>query len=165
MSVLPDLLKPGLSVVFCGTAPSLKSAEEKAYYAKPGNKFWPTLHEVGLTPRRLEPREYPSLLNYGLGLTDLVKDQFGQDSALNFEETSRSVLLEKLLKHAPKIVAFTSLRAVKESLGVSMKYGLQDARVGQSRVFVLPSPSGLASGYWDIAFWRELAWLSHQPRI
>jgi hypothetical protein len=69
--VLPDVLGPGLRVVFCGTAVGSASAKRGAYYAGPGNKFWPTLHAIGLTPRRLMPEEFRSVLDYGIGLTDL----------------------------------------------------------------------------------------------
>ena len=163
MAVLPDLLIPGLNVVFCGTAPSLISAKKEAYYAKPGNKFWPTLYTIGLTPHQLKPHEFPILLNYGIGLTDLVKDQFGQDSGLKFLKGNRSSLEEKILGFAPKIVAFTSLRAAKEFLDCSVKYGVQRDCIGNTVVFVLPSPSGLAGRFWDITWWRELARLVSEP--
>jgi TDG/mug DNA glycosylase family protein len=65
MAILPDLLAPGLNIVFCGTAVSAVSAARGAYYAGPGNAFWPTLYAVGLTPRRFEPEEYPSIIRLG----------------------------------------------------------------------------------------------------
>ena len=68
MSVLPDVLQPGLKVVFCGTAVGNRSAAVGEYYAGRGNQFWRILHLTGLTPRLLEPREYMRLLEYGLGL-------------------------------------------------------------------------------------------------
>lgn len=77
--ILSDVLAPGLRVVFCGTAVSTKSARAGAYYAGPGNAFWSTLHEVGLTPRRLDPSEYAKLPRYGIGLTDLCKLASGSD--------------------------------------------------------------------------------------
>src|SRR5882672_9978757 len=66
--ILPDLLVPGLTLVFCGTAPSSVSAARRAYYAGPGNRFWSILAETGLTPRRLEPEEYGLLPQFGIGL-------------------------------------------------------------------------------------------------
>ena len=68
-----------LRVVFCGTAAGTRSVEAGAYYASPGNAFWATLHQVGLTPRELGPSEYLELLNYGLGLTDICKLSYGSD--------------------------------------------------------------------------------------
>ena len=80
--ILPDLLAPGLDIVFCGTAVGAESARRRAYYAGPGNAFWPTLAQVGLTPRRLKPEEYPLLLTFGIGLTDLAKHVSGNDDIL-----------------------------------------------------------------------------------
>lgn len=73
MTVLPDILAPGLNIVFCGTAVSNVSAQREAYYAGPGNMFWPTLFAIGLTPRLLQPEEFREVLSYGLGLTEFVK--------------------------------------------------------------------------------------------
>ena len=80
--LLPDVLGPGLRVVFCGTAASAVSAQVGAPYAGPGNYFWPTLHEVGLTPRRLEPPEFQEVLQWGIGLTDLCKTRSGSDQEI-----------------------------------------------------------------------------------
>ena len=77
--ILPDLLKPHLKIVFCGRAVDLESACQKSYYARPGNKFWPALYWVRLTPALLASREYRKLLNDELGLTDLVKHLSGTD--------------------------------------------------------------------------------------
>jgi TDG/mug DNA glycosylase family protein len=78
-----DLLRPGLRLVICGTAAGETSAKLGAYYARPGNKFWRVLHEVGLTPdRALFPSEFRELLTYGIGLTDLAKGVSGMDHTL-----------------------------------------------------------------------------------
>jgi TDG/mug DNA glycosylase family protein len=71
--ILPERLKPGLKLVFCGTAAGRQSALQKAYYAHGQNKFWRTLHEVGLTPHLFAPQEYPDLWKLGIGLTDIEK--------------------------------------------------------------------------------------------
>ena len=76
---LPDSLRPGLQLVFVGTAAGRYSAEVGAYYAHPGNRFWRTLHEVGLTPRLYRPEEYRSLLDLGIGFTDVAKRAAGMD--------------------------------------------------------------------------------------
>jgi hypothetical protein len=73
MTVLPDILVPNLHIIFCGTAVVNVSAQRGAYYAGPGNMFWPTLHAVGLTSRRLQPEAYREVLSFGLGLTDSVR--------------------------------------------------------------------------------------------
>ena len=81
--LVPDLLAPGLDLVFCGTAPSPASFKARAYYANPGNAFWATLHAVGLTPERFAPQRYPELLACGIGLTDLNKTEYGSDHELS----------------------------------------------------------------------------------
>src|ERR1700761_4251106 len=80
--VLPDVLAPGLRIVFCGTAAGTESARAGAYYAHPQNRFWRTLHEAGLTPRRFAPAEYHLLPSLGLGLTDIAKFSSGMDREL-----------------------------------------------------------------------------------
>ena len=79
--VLSDLLQHSLRLVLCGTAAGTTSAAERAYYAHPQNKFWKILHETRLTPEQLQPRQYRSLLQHGIGLTDLVKVAAGMDRA------------------------------------------------------------------------------------
>jgi TDG/mug DNA glycosylase family protein len=157
MSVLPDVLAPGLTAVFCGTAVSAVSARRRAYYAGPGNAFWPTLFSVGLTPRLLAPEEYGILPQFGLGLTDLAKTVSGADRILTREDFAPDALIDKIEQHRPKVLAFTSKRAAEEFRGGVVTYGLLTERIGGTRLFVLPSPSGAARGYWDLAPWCELA--------
>ena len=71
--ILPDILDRGLDVVFCGTAVGPKSAEQRSYYAGPGNKFWQILADIGLTPHRLRPSQFKDVNAHGIGLTDLAK--------------------------------------------------------------------------------------------
>jgi len=167
-SVLPDVLRPCLAIVFCGTAAGTASARKRAYYAGPGNAFWPTLFEVGLTPRRLAPEEFNCVTEFGLGLTDLAKSVAGSDRRLREECFDRAGLETRILLHAPKIVAFTSKRAGETFLEESVRYGLQDRAIGRTRLFVLPSPSGAARRWWDPEVWRELARVAErttrQPR-
>jgi TDG/mug DNA glycosylase family protein len=119
--------------VFCGTALGTVAARKRAYYAGPGNAFYRTLWEVGLTPRRLQPAESEELLDYGIGLTDICKTRSGSD-----QEVGRGGFGER------GVWASGRLRAAGGALaGV--------------RAFVLPSTSGAARCYWDIAYWRELA--------
>jgi TDG/mug DNA glycosylase family protein len=159
--LLPDLLAPKLRLVFCGTAPSKASAAAKAYYAKPGNKFWPSLHAVGITPRRFAPHEYPMLLALGFGLTDLCKDHSGTDAELPSGAFDVISFERKLKKFQPAIVAFTSKNAAQSYFGHAVGYGWQGAeQAGEpalARFFVLPSPSGLATRFFDIGIWQELA--------
>lgn len=159
-TILPDVLAPGLRVVFCGTAPGTRSALEGAYYAHPGNYFWRTLFEVGLTPCQLSPQAFREVLQFGIGLTDVAKHAFGSDADLPLDAFDARSLRHKLARHKPRIVAFTSKNAARAALGPpsnAFRYGPQELIVGQSRVFVLPSPSGQARGFWNIETWRELA--------
>ena len=157
MTVLRDVLAPGLAVVFCGTAVGAVSARRGAYYAGPGNAFWRTLCDVGFTPRHLEPEEYSSIRQYGLGLTDLAKTISGSDRVLFNKHFDRNGLRVKLRRYRPHILAFTSKRAAEEFIGHPVDYGLLEERVGKTMLFVLPSPSGAARRYWNAKPWRALA--------
>ena len=155
--VLPDVLKPGLDVVFCGTAAGGRSAREGAYYAHPGNKFWRVLFEAGLTPHLMRPADFPRLPEFGIGATDLCKTQSGRDRAIDAFDVP--AFERKIRRFAPRAVAFTSKTGASIWLGVStgkLHYGLQPARAGFPAVFVLPSPSGAAAGHWTVEPWREL---------
>lgn len=155
--VLPDVLGPGLRVVFCGTAAGAASATRGAYYAGPGNKFWPSLYEVGLIPRRLAPLEFASVLDHGIGLTDLCKTRAGSDLGIGRDAFDVDGLVARIAAHAPGIVAFNGVKAARESLGQIDGYGPQSRRLGGANTWVLPSTSGAASGTWNLAVWRDLA--------
>jgi TDG/mug DNA glycosylase family protein len=155
--ILPDVLRPGLRLVFCGTAAGKRSAQEGAYYAHPGNMFWRALHQAGLTPRQLAPQEFPLLPEFGIGLTDLAKRHAGNDDELPKGAFDVPGLLSKIERYAPGVLAFTSKHAARAVLGAGVAYGLQHHAFGTTRIFVLPSPSGQARGHWDLAPWVMLA--------
>ena len=155
--LVPDLLAPDLRLVFCGTAPSTASAKARAYYAKPGNRFWPTLHAVGITPQRFAPGDYPQLLDLGIGLTDLCKIHSGTDAQLPDDAFDTEAFRQKMLHYRPAMIAFTSKHAAQTFLQHPVDYGLQAGTIGVSRLFVLTSPSGLATRFFDIEIWRQLA--------
>lgn len=159
MDILPDILIAKLATVFCGSAAGTASARRGAYYAGPGNAFWPTLHEIGLTPRRLQPEEYRSVIKFGIGLTDLAKTVSGADATLRSQHFDHDGLRRKILHYQPKLLAFTSKRAAQEFLQHPVTYGLQQEQLGNTTLFVLPSPSGAARGYWDLKPWLTLAQL------
>jgi double-stranded uracil-DNA glycosylase len=143
--------------VFCGTAAGAVAARVGAPYAGPGNRFWWVLHEVGLTPRELEPREFRDLPRFGIGLTDVAKHTSGSDSSLARPDFDPAAVVAKVERYAPAILAFVGKRAAQEVLGRRVGYGPQSVRIGVSDVWVLPSTSGAARGAWDIGPWRELA--------
>lgn len=157
MNVLPDVLAPDLAIVFCGSAAGAVSARRGAYYAGPGNAFWPTLAAVGLTPRLLAPREYACITRYGLGLTDLAKAVAGADRILAREHFDCEGLRHRILQYRPRILAFTGKRAAREFVGHAIDYGPLAETIGTTQLFVLPSPSGAARRYWDERPWRALA--------
>lgn len=163
--VLPDVLTTGLRVVFCGTAAGAYSAQVGAYYAHPRNKFWRTLAAVGLTPRQLAPREFALLPQFGIGLTDVAKFTSGADADLRPADFAPAELRRKVEQYAPRVLAFTSKNAARAGCGLPaaqmIPYGPQAAKIGAATIFVLPSPSGAASGYWDLQPWQALAdWLA-----
>ena len=156
--LVPDLLAPGLDLVFCGTAPSPASFKARAYYANPGNAFWPTLSAVGLTPERLSPDRYPELLTFGLGLTDLNKTEVGSDHELSAHAMDAASLHAKLRRFRPAAIAFTSKHAASLALGVNApSYGRQPDLLEGAVAFVLASPSGRARSFWTLEPWREAA--------
>lgn len=167
--ILPDILQEGLRVVFCGTAASTKSAEVGAYYGNPTNAFWRTLYEIGLTPYQLQPTEFRTVKAYGIGLTDIAKHVSGNDDILSTDDFDGIGLTEKIDTYQPQILAFTSKRGYREWRGIasskSVAYGWQDNMIGQTKIFVLPSPSGAARGYWDISVWQALAETVQQAKV
>jgi TDG/mug DNA glycosylase family protein len=155
--ILPDVLADDLDILFCGTAAGSASARRGAYYAGPGNAFWRTLHRVGLTPCVLEPADFHRLIDWNMGLTDLAKTVSGSDQVLERANFDGARLNGLILQYRPQILAFTSKRAAEELVGHRVEYGLAATGIGATRLFVLPSPSGAARGFWDEDPWRELA--------
>ncbi len=144
-------------MVFCGTAAGSVAARVGAPYAGPGNRFYPALHAVGLTPRELEPTEFRELRSFGLGLTDVAKYAVGGDSLLTAADFDGAAVIEKVERFRPGVLAFVGKRAAREALGEPCGYGQQDVTIGPTHVWALPSTSGAARRFWDIAPWRDLA--------
>jgi TDG/mug DNA glycosylase family protein len=157
MSVLDDVLQENLKIVFCGSAVGKQSAAKQAYYAGPGNQFWPVLARMGLTPHLFSPVEYRDVLKFGIGLTDINQIEFGADRALSKASFDGSALKERIQKYKPRALAFNGKKSAQmyfERRNVS--YGLQDQTIGETLVFILPSTSGAARGFWDEEHWRTL---------
>lgn len=159
--LIPDILTDGLCLVFCGSALGDMSWKRRAYYANPGNRFWQTLAEVGLTPCRLAPEEYSDLVEWRIGLTDLVKTDHGQDAHIFDGHVdlgeARALLRAKILRWQPCVLAFTSRTVAAQFLGKRAVAGRQQERLGRTVVWVLPSTSGLARRFFDIGPWQDLA--------
>jgi TDG/mug DNA glycosylase family protein len=160
MSVLDDVLRPGLRIVFCGSAVGAASALRQAYYAGPGNQFWPILFRAGFTDRQLAPEKYRTLVEFGIGLTDINKIESGNDRSLTRSASDAAGLHAKILQFAPTVLAFNGKRSAQAYFGPQRKplhYGLQPETIGQTQIFVLPSTSGAARGFWDESHWHALA--------
>src|SRR5580658_7531666 len=106
--VLPDLIRPGLSVLFCGINPGLYSAAVGHHFARPGNRFWPALHAAGFTERQLSPFEGDLLLMAGYGVTNFVARATATAEELTADEllAGAKVLTRKIRKYRPRAVAF-----------------------------------------------------------
>jgi double-stranded uracil-DNA glycosylase len=157
------VLAPGLHVVFCGTAAGEEAARVRAPYAGPGNRFYAVLHEVGLTPRELRPAEFRELRAFGIGLTDVAKYAVGRDSVLRPSDFDACAVIDKVQRYAPGVITLVGKRAAREVLRRPGVYGPQPERIGTSAVWIVPSTSGAARGFWDASCWHALAAASAPP--
>jgi double-stranded uracil-DNA glycosylase len=144
---LPDVVGPGLKVLFCGINPSLMSAERGHHFARPGNRFWPALHGAGFTPRRMTPDEDGELPALGLGITNLVDRPTRAAAELSDAELrAGGAALERLVaKWRPRVVAIVGVTAYRTAFGrPHAALGLQpDHAIAGVPVWVVPNPSGL----------------------
>lgn len=158
--LVPDLLRADLTLVFIGTAPSRLSAAARAYYANPMNKFWPTLHQIGFTPRQFDPQEFHELLPLGIGLTDVAKKYSGLDAALPKGAFEAREVRARIAYYRPRMVAFTSKRGASEVLGKptdKLPYGPQPEQLEGAELWVLPSTSPLGHNHFRLEPWEALA--------
>lgn len=167
---LPDYLRPGLSVVFVGFNPGERSARIGHYYAGRGNQFWPLLFESGLIPCRLGPEDDHRILEFGIGMTDVVKRWSKSAGELRAADFKNGIpRLRRVLKGAsPHVVAFNGKTAYEKFRGRSVKLGWQKETLEGARVFVLPSTSGRNGSLTregKLAFFRRLArWVKRNGR-
>ncbi|MEV7129487.1 G/U mismatch-specific DNA glycosylase [Streptomyces sp. NPDC093260] len=147
---MPDLVADGLRVLFCGINPGLMTAATGHHFARPGNRFWPVLHRSGFTPRLLKPAEQGELLSYGLGITNVVARASARADELTREEYREGgrLLALKVARLRPRwlaVVGVTAYRAAFDDRKAQV--GPQDRVIGDTRVWVLPNPSGL-NAHW-----------------
>ncbi|MGY2067888.1 G/U mismatch-specific DNA glycosylase [Blastococcus sp. SYSU DS0619] len=143
---VPDIVAPGLDVLFCGINPSLMSAERGHHFARPGNRFWPAIHLAGFTPRRLTPDEDRELLHYGLGVTNVVDRPTRTAAELSAEELrAGAVALEELVaRYRPRVLAVLGITAWRQGFDrPKAAVGRQPERLGGADTWVVPNPSGL----------------------
>jgi TDG/mug DNA glycosylase family protein len=144
------VIAPGLDVLFCGINPSLLSAERGHHFARPGNRFWPALHGAGFTPRLLSPDEDETLLEYGLGITNLVDRPTRAADELSAAElqAGAGALADLAARYEPGVVAVVGLSAWRTAYSrPKARPGLQPEIVGGRAAWVLPNPSGLNAHY------------------
>jgi double-stranded uracil-DNA glycosylase len=147
---IPDVIEPGLAVVFCGINPGLYSAATGCHFARPGNRFWPALHRSGFTPQQLHPSEQSRLLAYHLGITNLVDRGTARADELTAPELSEGgrSLKAKMLRLRPAWLAVLGVGAYRTAFAQRTAIvGPQSTIVGATRVWVLPNPSGLNAHY------------------
>ena len=147
---IPDVVAPGLRVLFSGINPGLFSAWTGHHFARPGNRFWPALHRSGFTPRLLLPAEQHELLALGLGITNVVARATARADELTVGELREGgeVLREKVRRFDPAWLAVVGVTAYRTAFDAPKAVvGPQDTLIGDTQVWVLPNPSGLNAHY------------------
>lgn len=144
-------------MLFCGINPGLMTAATGHHFARPGNRFWPVLHLSGFTPRQLKPAEQAELLSYGLGITNVVARATARADELSAEEYREGgrLLAEKVVRLRPRWLAVVGVTAYRAAFGErGAAVGPQERVFGDTRVWVLPNPSGL-NAHWTAATMAE----------
>lgn len=147
-------------MLFCGINPGLYSGATGDHFARPGNRFWPALHLSGFTPRQLHPSEKEDLLTLGLGITNVVDRTTARADELTSEEivAGGRALRQKVKKYEPRYLAVLGLGAYRIAFGVKVAtVGRQDGTIGETKLWLLPNPSGLNAHYQLPALAEEFA--------
>lgn len=143
---IADVIGPKLKILFCGINPGLYSAAVGHNFARPGNRFWPTMFKAGFTDRLLSPYEERKLLEYGYGITNIVKRATASADELSKEELIEGAtkLKSKVRRYAPAYLAVVGLTAYRTAFkSPKAMIGLQEEKIANTRIWVLPNPSGL----------------------
>lgn len=143
---IPDVIGPGLTVLFSGINPGLWSAAVGRHFARPGNRFWPALHRSGFTPYQLDPDEQDVLLGYGLGITNVAARGTARADELSRDEllAGGEILRAKVARYRPRWLAVLGVGAYRVAFGHrGAAVGPQPDRLGDTGIWVLPNPSGL----------------------
>jgi len=147
---VPDVIAPGLRVLFCGINPGLYSGATGHHFARPGNRFWPTLHKAGFTPRQLRPEEEQELLTYGYGITNIVERATVAAAELTPDELAAGGqrLRRRVDEYQPQVLAVLGISAYRAAFNQPRAMlGQQSEQIGTTRLYVLPNPSGLNAHY------------------
>ena len=164
-SALPDVLGPGLEVVFCGINPGVRSAAAGQHFANPRNDFWRLLADSGLTPRLLAPGEQWTMLELGYGITNAAaRTTRGSGDLRRADFAGAAERLERIAGELrPRFIAFVGKAAYEGAFRERPTLGVQERRLAETRLFVLPStsPANAAVPYAERLRWfRELAELT-----
>ena len=147
---IPDVIAPGLKVLFCGINPGRYSGATGRHFARPGNRFWPTLHGAGFTDRLLTPWDSEELLQAGLGITNLVNRTTATAAELDAAELREGAtrLLKTAERYRPACVAILGISAYRIAFDrPKAVLGPQAEQLGSSRLWILPNSSGLNAHY------------------
>ncbi|QLY28274.1 G/U mismatch-specific DNA glycosylase [Nocardia huaxiensis] len=147
---IPDVIGPGLRVLFCGINPGLYSGATGRHFARPGNRFWPALHRSGFTPRQLRAEEQEELLGLGLGITNVVARTTAKADELSAAELRAGgrELVDRVDRYRPRVLAVLGIGAYRTAFGrPKATIGPQPERIGDTALWVLPNPSGLNAHY------------------
>ena len=161
---VPDLIAKDLIVLFAGINPGLYTAAIGRHFGRPGNRFWPALHDGGFTPRLFSPFENDLLLELGYGITNVVDRATARADELTSDELRAGGrrLAAKVKRWRPTVVAFVGIGPYRIVSGVKdASVGLQKDLFGGSHAWVLPNPSGLNAHYLPAA----LAKLFNELRV
>ncbi len=145
-----DVIAPNLRVLFCGINPGLYSGATGHHFARPGNRFWPTLYQAGFTERLLTPAEERELLVAGYGITNLVTRATATADELSTDElvAGQRQLESKVKRYQPQVLAVLGIGAYRTAFAQKVvALGQQPERLANSIVWVLPNPSGLNAHY------------------
>jgi TDG/mug DNA glycosylase family protein len=149
-TALPDVLAPGLAVVFCGINPGAGAAKAGHSFVNGSNRFWRAIHLAGFTPVQIPAEQDQTLVNYGCGLTAAVARPTRRADELSKDELAGAadVLRQKIEHYAPRTIAFLGKAAYAAIMETkTLDWGPQSARFGGSAVWLLPNPSGLNRGF------------------
>ncbi len=161
-SAVPDILAPDLRLILVGINPGRVSAAAAAHFANPRNDFWRLLHASGLTPRLLDPSEQQELLALGIGITNAaLRTTPGSGDLRAVDFAGSAARLDRIARELrPAVLAFVGKEAWRGAFGKRPELGLQARRIGDTRLFVLPStsPANAAVPWAERLHWfRELA--------
>jgi TDG/mug DNA glycosylase family protein len=154
---VPDVLAPDLDVIFCGINPGRVSAAAAEHFANPRNDFWRLLHDAGFTPRLVAPREQFDVLRWRIGLTNAAPRTTPGSSDLRAADfAGAAARLERLAAELrPRAIAFVGKEAYRGPFRERPDHGLQQRRLGETMLFVLPStsPANAAVPYSERLHW------------